>query len=54
MGGGNEERSERDTRYLHALAPMLLLNTIGIVCVKYGRFKKLNDILSTSVPVGNF
>ena len=33
---------------------MLLLNTIGIVCVKYGRFKKLNDILSTSVPVGNF
>ena len=33
---------------------MLLLNTIGIVCVKYERFKKLNDILSTSVPVGNF
>lgn len=43
-----------DTQYLHALAPMLLLNTIGISCVKYGRFKELNKILSLSVPEGNF
>ncbi|WP_315558637.1 SIR2 family protein [Hoylesella nanceiensis] len=42
------------TQYLHALAPMLLLNTIGIACVKYGRFKELNNILSLSVPAGNF
>lgn len=50
----NGERSEESTRYLHALAPMLLLNTIGIACVKYRRFKELNDILDTSVPAGNF
>ena len=42
------------TQYLHALAPMLLLNTIGTACVKYERFKELNSILSLSVPVGNF
>lgn len=42
------------TQYLHALAPMLLLNTICIACVKYGRFKELNNILSLSVPAGNF
>ena len=42
------------TQYLHALAPMLLLNTIGIACVKYGRFKELNNILKLSVPAGNF
>lgn len=42
------------TQYLHALAPMLLLNTIGIACVKYGRFKELNNILKLSVPEGNF
>ena len=33
---------------------MLLLNTIGIACVKYGRFKELNSILKLSVPEGNF
>jgi len=42
------------TQNLHALAPMLLLNTIGIACVKYNRFKELNNILKLSVPGGNF
>ena len=44
----------QDTPYLHALAPMLLLNTIGVACVKYNRFKELNSLLSISVPAGNF
>ena len=50
----NGETTTEGTQYLHALAPMLLLNTIGIACVKYGRFKELNSILKLSVPVGNF
>lgn len=33
---------------------MLLLNVIGIACVKFGRFKELNSILKLSVPEGNF
>lgn len=49
----NGEFIREGTQYLHALAPMLLLNTIGIACVKYGRFKELNNILSLSVPAGN-
>lgn len=48
------ERTTEGTQYLHALASMLLLNTIGIACVKYGRFKELNSILKLSVPAGNF
>lgn len=50
----NGEITAEGTQYLHALAPMLLLNTIGIACVKYGRFKELNNILKLSVPEGNF
>ena len=50
----NGERGVVETSYIHALAPMLLLNVIGIACVKYGRFKELNNILSLSVPAGNF
>ena len=50
----NGEITTEGTQYLHALAPMLLLNTIGIACVKYGRFKELNNILKLSVPAGNF
>lgn len=50
----NGEITAEGTQYLHALAPMLLLNTIGIACVKYGRFKGLNSILRLSVPAGNF
>lgn len=48
------ERGIVYTSYIHALAPTLLLNTIGIACVKYGRFKELNNILKLSVPAGNF
>ena len=48
------EITTEGTQYLHALAPMLLLNTIGTACVKYERFKELNNILSLSVPAGNF
>lgn len=48
------ERGIVETSYIHALAPTLLLNTIGIACVKYGRFKELNNILKLSVPAGNF
>lgn len=50
----NGETTREGTQYLHSLAPMLLLNTIGIACVKYRRFRELNKILSLSVPAGNF
>lgn len=30
------------------------MNAIGIACVKYGRFKELNNILKLAVPAGNF
>lgn len=50
----NGEITTERTQYLHALAPMLLLNTIGIACVKYRRFKELYNILKLSVPAGNF
>ena len=43
-----------DTIYLHGLAPMLLLNALGIACVKYQRFKELNTILSSTVSQENF
>ena len=36
------------TKYLHALAPM------GIACVKYNRFRELDNILRLSVPSPNF
>ena len=45
--GGNGE-------FFHALAPTLLLNTLGVACVKYGRFAELNTILCSSVPPQNF
>lgn len=50
----NGERFYEKTQYLHALAPMLLLNAIGISCVKFNRFKELNSILKLSVPAPNF
>lgn len=50
----NGERFCEGTQYLHALAPMLLLNAIGIACVKYNRFKELNSLLKLSVPAPNF
>lgn len=50
----NGERGVVETSYIHALAPMLLLNVIGIACVKFGRFKELNSILKLYVPAGNF
>lgn len=40
--------------FFHALAPTLLLNTLGVACVKYGRFAELNTILCSSVPPQNF
>lgn len=43
-----------ETQCLHALAPMLLLNTIGVACVKFHRFKELDDILKLTVPADNF
>lgn len=42
------------TQYLHALGATLLLNAIGIACVKYERYTELNKILKLSVPAGNF
>lgn len=50
----NDRKGVVETSYIHALAPMLLLNVIGIACVKFGRFKELNSILKLSVPAGNF
>lgn len=48
------ERYVSDTIYLHGLAPMLLLNALGIACVKYQRFKELNAILGSTVSLDNF
>ena len=42
------------TQYLHALGATLLLNAIGIACVKYKRYTELTKILKLSVPAGNF
>ena len=43
-----------DTTYVHGLAPMLLLNALGVACVKYQRFKELNAILGSTVSQDNF
>jgi NAD-dependent SIR2 family protein deacetylase len=50
----NGERFIEETQYLHALGATLLLNAIGIACVKYERLTELNKILKLSVPAGNF
>ncbi len=50
----NGEISESNAIYLHGLAPMLLLNALGVACVKYQRFKELNVILSSTVSQENF
>lgn len=50
----NGESSIKITQYLHALAPMLLFNVIGVACVKYNRFRELDNILRLSVPAPNF
>jgi hypothetical protein len=42
------------TQCLHALGATLLLNAIGVACVKHERFTELNKILKLSVPAGNF
>jgi hypothetical protein len=42
------------SQYLHAWGATLLLNAIGIACVKYERYAELNKILKLSVPAGNF
>ena len=39
--------------FFHALAPTLLFNTLGVACVKYGRFAELNAILCSFVPSGD-
>lgn len=43
-----------NTQYLHALGATLLLNAIGVACVKYERFAELDRMLKLSVPAGNF
>ena len=50
----NGESYIERTQYLHALGATLLLNAIGVACVKYERFAELNKILKLSVPAGNF
>jgi hypothetical protein len=50
----NGENNIADAQYLHGLAATLLLNTIGVACVKYERFTELDRILKLSVPAGNF
>lgn len=48
------EVTTEGTQYLHAIAPTLLLNAVGVCCVKYKRFRELNKILSLVVPDFNF
>ncbi|MDR2005436.1 MAG: SIR2 family protein [Prevotella sp.] len=50
----NGESYIENTQYLHALGATLLLNAIGISCVKYERFAELDKMLKLSVPAGNF
>lgn len=50
----NGEITCEGTQYLHSIAPMLLLNAIGVACVKYNRYKELDSILKLSVPAPNF
>lgn len=50
----NGECSIEYTQYIHALAPMLLFNVMGVACVKYNRFRELDNILRLSVPAPNF
>jgi hypothetical protein len=48
------EITTEGTQYLHSLAATLLLNAIGVACVKYERFTELDKMLKLSVPAGNF
>lgn len=50
----NGESYIKTTQYLHALGGTLLLNAIGVACVKYERFAELDKILKLSVPAENF
>lgn len=49
-----ERQEVRETKYLHGLAPMLLFNVLGLLCVKYERFKELDAILNRVVLGGSF
>ncbi len=49
-----ERQEVKDSRYLHGLAPTLLFNALGILCVKYERFKELDAILNRVVLGGSF
>lgn len=48
------EITTEGTQYLHALGATLLVNAVGIACVKYERYTELNKILKLSIPAGNF
>lgn len=50
----NGETIKEGTQYLHAFGATLLLNAVGVACIKYERFAELNKILKLSVPAGNF
>lgn len=50
----NGESFIEGTQYIHSIAPMLLLNAIGIACIKYSKFRELDSILKLSVPAPNF
>lgn len=50
----NGETTTEGAQYLHALGATLLLNAIGVACIKYERFAELNKILKLSVPAENF
>lgn len=49
-----ERQEVEDSLYLHGLAPTLLFNALGILCVKYERFKELDAILNRVVLGGSF
>lgn len=44
----------KDTVWVHALAPSLLLYTLGVACVKNERFAELDRVLKLQVPKENF
>lgn len=50
----NSESFIEATQYIHSIAPMLLLNVIGVACIKYNKYRELDSILKLSVPAPNF
>ena len=43
-----------NSNYVHGIAATLLLNALGVSCVRYGNFSGLNTVVGLEVPAENF